>query len=108
MNKISPCPFCGGICKVLIDPKAFMFQNYSDRYPKKVAEQNNGFQVRCLKCGCQTCWWHYEKEAIKAWNTRKENESGVEADAESRCPKCSEPEPVLCCENCGHRWSRTA
>ena len=27
---------------------------------------------------------------------------------ESRCPQCGETEPVLCCENCGHKWSRTA
>jgi len=23
-----------------------------------------------------------------------------------RCEKCGEPEPVLCCENCGHKWPR--
>lgn len=35
-------------------------------------------------------------------------QSGVEVDEESRCPECGETEPVLCCENCGHNWSRTA
>ncbi|MBC8459657.1 MAG: hypothetical protein H8D67_16830 [Deltaproteobacteria bacterium] len=30
---------------------------------------------------------------------------GVEAEAEIRCPKCGETEPVLCCENCGHKWT---
>lgn len=37
-----------------------------------------------------------------------ENESGVEADAESRCPECGEDEPDLHCSNCGHSWYRTA
>ena len=39
---------------------------------------------------------------------RIENESGVEADAESRCPECGETEPDLHCANCGHSWYRTA
>lgn len=36
------------------------------------------------------------------------SQPGIEADAESRCPKCGETEPVLHCENCGHKYNRTA
>ena len=25
----------------------------------------------------------------------------------ANCPKCNETEPVLCCENCGHKWPDT-
>jgi hypothetical protein len=28
------------------------------------------WRVRCEKCGCQTCWWHSEQAARRAWNTR--------------------------------------
>lgn len=30
------------------------------------------WRVRCERCGCQTCWWHSEADARKAWNTRAE------------------------------------
>jgi len=36
------------------------------------------------------------------------SQSGIEADAESRCPECGEAEPDLHCSNCGHSWYRTA
>jgi len=31
-------------------------------------------------------------------------EQAVEADA--KCPKCGEPEPVMHCEQCGHTFNR--
>jgi len=34
-----------------------------------------------------------------------ENES-IHAQDAIRCEECGEPEPVLCCENCGHKWPR--
>ena len=67
---IKSCPFCGGISVVCMDGTIFRGQVYSDRYPKNVAKQDHGYQIRCGKCGCQTCWWHYKKEAINIWNTR--------------------------------------
>jgi len=53
-----------------MDGTIFRRQVYSDRYPKNVAKQDHGYQIRCGKCGCQTCWWHYKKEAVNIWNTR--------------------------------------
>jgi len=35
------------------------------------------------------------------------SQSGVEVDAESRCPECGETEPDLHCSQCGHSWYRT-
>ncbi len=68
--ELKTCPCCGVEAKLIQDNNVFNGQIYSDRYPPKVASQNYGFQVRCVKCGLQTCWWHYEKEAIEIWNTR--------------------------------------
>jgi len=66
-----PCPFCGFPLHEVERSKGIFFgQTYSDRYPEGVAKQNHGFSIRCEGCGCQTCWWHYDWEAIKAWNNR--------------------------------------
>ena len=72
--KLKDCPACGGIAGINRDDSVFIGQHYTDRYPEKVAEQDHGYQVRCGRCGLQTCWWHYEQEAIDAWNRRCEPE----------------------------------
>lgn len=64
------CPFCEGCAQVERNSNIFHGQNYSDRYPPDVAKQEHGFRVRCVKCGCQTCWWHFKHEAIATWNKR--------------------------------------
>lgn len=56
----------------------FAGQIYSDRYPEPICRQHHGFKVRCGKCGMQTCWWHYEKEAKEAWNLRVNGGQKVE------------------------------
>ncbi len=70
LMEIKECPFCGSDAVFVRDPNIFYGQSYSDRYPKDVANQNHGFRIRCVKCGCCTCWWHYKTEAIKIWNNR--------------------------------------
>ena len=70
MEELKPCPFCGGEATLERSSTIFIGQVYSDRYKEPIASQNHGFSVRCNKCGCQTCWWHKEKEAIEAWNKR--------------------------------------
>jgi len=69
-EKLKPCHGCDSIAELLRDNTVFRGQSYSDRYPRVVANQTHGFQIRCAKCGLQTCWWHYKREAIKAWNFR--------------------------------------
>ena len=69
-KKILLCPCCDGVATLNESSTVFIRQNYSDRYKEPVASQSNGFQIRCLKCGLQTCWWHYKQEAIDNWNTR--------------------------------------
>ena len=70
MSNILQCPFCNSDPEMQEDPTVFVGQVYSNRYPSKVAKQNNGFRIRCVRCGCQTCWWHYKTEAIETWNKR--------------------------------------
>lgn len=31
--------------------------------------------------------------------------NAVDGDNADVCPKCGETEPVLSCENCGHKWT---
>ena len=73
LNDLLCCPCCGGAAKVERDGRIFTGQDYGGRYPPEVAKQNHGFQVRCQKCGLQTCWWHYESEAVEHWNARQHN-----------------------------------
>lgn len=68
--ELKPCPMCDGIAALDRDGSVFVGQNYGDRYPEGVRTQPHGFHVRCGLCGIQTCWWHYEAEAIAAWNRR--------------------------------------
>ncbi len=85
---LKPCPTCGKLASVNRDSSVFQGQNYGDRYPHDVAIQAHGYQVRCLVCGLQTCWWHYESEAIEAWNRRPaedEGERDVFLKQQARC-----------------------
>lgn len=67
---LKKCPFCASCAEIQRDRHIFHGQIYSDRYPPSVAKQDHGYRVRCLKCGCQTCWWHYLKEAVGVWSKR--------------------------------------
>jgi Lar family restriction alleviation protein len=49
MNKLKPCPFCGG-------KDIRFFKSW----------------LRCEKCGCETDFYSTVAEAIEAWNTRVE------------------------------------
>ena len=69
-EELKPCPFCGSDAEMERDNTVFAGQIYSDRYPNPVDRQRHGFRARCSKCGCQTCWWHYQYEAEVAWNAR--------------------------------------
>lgn len=43
-----------------------------------------GWQIRCDKCGLQTCWWHSLEDAMLHWNTRVPVEGEMsDADAEA-------------------------
>lgn len=65
-----PCPCCGAPGEIERDSSIFAGQVYSDRYPEPVCRQAHGHRVRCMSCGLQTCWWHYQQESVDAWNDR--------------------------------------
>ena len=56
MEKLKPCPFCGGETEVFKDMASLFF-------PEK-------FNVWCKKCGVHTLEFRKRKEAIKVWNKR--------------------------------------
>ena len=60
MEKLKPCPFCGGEAKV---------KAYSNGY-------NIWYRVRCVDCGVEQDGirngYYGEEEAIEAWNRRTE------------------------------------
>ena len=84
--KLKECPFCGGLAGLERDSNIFQGQCYSDRYQPSVANQDHGYRIRCGKCGCQTCWWHFKAEASKAWDSR--HLTPTAPDSEGRCEKC--------------------
>lgn len=56
MDKLKPCPFCGGKAEVLIN-------EYSD--------SSKEYLVACTECdGMVERWRKTEKEAIEQWNRR--------------------------------------
>jgi len=66
---LKACPHCG--CNhVEIERHNVFDGDYGDKYPVGVRTQRHGFRARCPVCACQTCYWHYEIEAVNAWNTR--------------------------------------
>lgn len=59
MEKLKPCPFCGGIAglyehKTFINPLAL-----------------GSFYIKCLDCKVTTKYYKTAKEAMKKWNNRK-------------------------------------
>lgn len=54
------CPCCGS--------GATSLESHSSK--GQDCSQRHGYQVRCMACGLQTCWWRHAAEAASAWNTR--------------------------------------
>ena len=65
--KIAKCA-CTGTAELLTNNTIFAGLFFGSRYPEPIASQSNGYKIRCMMCGMQTCWWHLKNEAINAWN----------------------------------------
>jgi hypothetical protein len=60
MDKLKPCPFCGGEAELKLIGR---FQ---------YGLSANGWIVRCVKGCCRQLFYASDHDAIEAWNRRKE------------------------------------
>ena len=100
MEKIKPCPFCGGEAEV----RPSYLASYSNPAP---------FYVRCMKCGATgNLYCATEQEAIEQWNRRayyKDLKDGVIYTAtipqvqsvQSSCEKMEGKDSLRSCPFCG-------
>ena len=61
MNKLKPCPFCGGKAELV--------------------EGSDGWCVYCKECDCEMVRFT-KKQAVKIWNTRRYNDCPPPHDVE--------------------------
>ena len=59
MTKAKPCPFCGGEGKIIVRRGK---NGWRDRYSVLCDYDDGG-------CGSESGWYHYEQEAVEAWNS---------------------------------------
>ena len=96
-TKLKPCPFCGGIAKLI--KNALRLYGRGD------------CMVKCRGCGCGTEILLPEEDAVKIWNTRVERTcrrlTGFELwpEISSYCSKCGEHLPLdaVYCSKCGSK-----
>jgi hypothetical protein len=66
LDGLKSCPCCGWVAPmVTCSPHCF---------------PEPGWQLRCDKCGLQTCWWHSKEEAFTAWNARFQPNQAAHAE----------------------------
>jgi Lar family restriction alleviation protein len=62
-SKLLRCPFCGGEGTVIVRKGK---NGWRDRYAVLCDYEHGG-------CGAESGWYHYEAEAIEAWNRRADS-----------------------------------
>ena len=63
MNKLKPCPFCGGEAVIeIVEPYSHILATFMPNY-------GGGAFIECQKCTCAISA-KTKEEAIKAWNSR--------------------------------------
>ena len=63
--ELKPCPFCGEEGTIIVRKGK---NGWRDRYAVLCDYEHGG-------CGAESGWYHYEEEAIEAWNRRAKDES---------------------------------
>lgn len=92
MDKLKPCPFCGGKAVMISEPIAH------DRF--LVACKNRGDMCKCEPC---TNWFATREEAAEAWN-RRVNDASVRHGAWYLLDDCANA--GLYCSACSKRVHR--
>lgn len=64
MDELKPCPFCGEEGKIIVRKGK---DGWRDRYSVLCDYEDGG-------CGAESGWYHYEAEAIEAWNRRTDKQ----------------------------------
>ena len=59
-TKLKPCPFCGNEPTIVVRKGK---DGWRDRYSILCDYEHGG-------CGAESGWYHYESEAVEAWNKR--------------------------------------
>lgn len=88
MEKLKPCPFCGG--------KAYVQIHIFDGVPET-------YGVLCANGKCYTSGWQFydtAEEAIEAWNRRAERKIGKWIPEKSYSPR-NETGILYVCSECG-------
>lgn len=69
MDKLKPCPFCGGT-SIRLEKNEYTDSGCDGKIIATATRQ----RIYCSLCACGTTWWYYEEDAIEAWNQRAEVE----------------------------------
>lgn len=69
MEKLKPCPFCGGGARVTDDVCVIPVIDENGAYVDAEFEELPVF-VHCTVCGAETYGYETAEEAIEAWNRR--------------------------------------
>lgn len=63
-DKLKRCPFCGGAGRIIVRKGR---EGWRDRYSVLCDYEHGG-------CGSESGWYHYETDAIEAWNKRADSD----------------------------------
>ena len=66
MDKLKPCPFCGG---------QQLYDNIGVHYDESgLSDVRYFYSVVCINCGCRTASFEQKLNAIESWNRRVSDE----------------------------------
>ena len=72
-NELKPCPSCGKKVYVYMIPNVILNLDCGALFDWGAYSLDNGYAVIC-SCGKETEYYSIRNEAIKAWNTRYQEE----------------------------------
>lgn len=111
IEKLLPCPFCGGQAILIGISKGRFFRKSRYAIDESGAD---GFFIKCIGCRCDTGISLTKEEAIKTWSKRAEAEQQAREPIACgdyyKCPECGFEELTLVpygklnyCPKCGQK-----